>query len=590
MQTTWQLTSLYNDFNDPKLLADLETIQTIGEKYTPFLTDKFKSYESPVETIELFLTYLSEDSALLRKIGAFAHLSNSVDSKNQDAIGITNKVGKADSQITKPFTAFKNWLKDLSSFDELWNKSALVDAHKFFLTELKDQSRYTLTENEEVAISKMRLTGSTAWSALQRKVSSELTGKVTLDGDEKELPIMSIRNLAFHSDSNVRKMAYEAELKAYEKHADISAAALNGIKGEVLTLCELRGFNSPLEQTLIHSRMDQKTLDAMIETMEENISLLRRYVQCKAKHLGHESAMPFYDLFAPVTASDADFTIDEAREFILKHFNAFNPKLKDFAFKAFEQNWIDFEPKAGKTGGAFCSNIVPIGESRVLLNFTGKLKNVFTLAHELGHAYHGDCLRNESILNTAYPMPLAETASIFCETIVRNAALKGADRNLQLSILENSLSNASQVVMDILCRYYFETQIFELRKDHPLSTEEYSNLMIECQKKAYGDSLDHNVLHPYMWLNKTHYYYASRNFYNFPYAFGMLFARGLYALYQKEGEAFLPKYDQLLSVTGKLNIYDVCQSVGIDPTSKAFWKASFSQIEKEVEAYEALLK
>lgn len=590
MKTTWQLDSLYTGFDDPALAADLKTLEHLQEKYDAFIETHLCHHNTPVETTRLYLDQLMGDLSLIRKAGAFGSLSVSVNSKNQEALALSNKVGLAGSRLTKATTAFNNWLKELEAFDDLFGKDPVVDEHRFYLTSLKDKTRYMLSTGEEVLLSKLRLTGSVAWETLQRKVSSELTGTVVVDGKEETLPIMSIRNLAFTKDPTTRKAAYEAELAAYKKHEDVSAAALNGIKGEVLTVSEARGFESPLAETLYNSRMDRAILDAMIETMEENLPTFRKYVGIKAKFLGHDSPMPFYDLFAPVSSGDADFTIEQARDFVLKHFGAFNPKLQAFAQKAFDKEWIDFEPRAGKVGGAFCSNLAPIGESRFLLNFTGKLKNVFTLAHELGHGYHGDCLRGESLLNTTYPMPLAETASIFCETIVRNAALKGADDTLQLSILESSLSGASQVVMDILSRYYFETAIFETRKDHPLSADEYKALMLEAQKKAYGNCLDEDVLHPYMWLNKTHYYYAQRNFYNFPYAFGLLFARGLYALYEKEGDSFLPKYDQLLNATGKMSIQDVCMSVGIDPTQKAFWQASLDQIKEEVARYELLLK
>ncbi len=590
MKTTWQLDSLYTGFDDPALAADLKTLEHLQEKYDAFIETHLCHHNTPVETTRLYLDHLMGDLSLIRKAGAFGSLSVSVNSKNQEALTLSNKVGLAGSRLTKVTTAFNNWLKELEAFDDLFGKDPVVDEHRFYLTSLKDKTRYMLSTGEEVLLSKLRLTGSVAWETLQRKVSSELTGTVVIDGKEETLPIMSIRNLAFTKDPATRKVAYEAELAAYKKHEDVSAAALNGIKGEVLTVSEARGFESPLAETLYNSRMDRAILDAMIEAMEENLPTFRKYVGIKAKFLGHDGPMPFYDLFAPVSSGDADFTIEQARDFVLKHFGAFNPKLQAFAQKAFDKEWIDFEPRAGKVGGAFCSNLAPIGESRFLLNFTGKLKNVFTLAHELGHGYHGDCLRGESLLNTTYPMPLAETASIFCETIVRNAALKGADDTLQLSILESSLSGASQVVMDILSRYYFETAIFETRKDHPLSADEYKTLMLEAQKKAYGNCLDEDVLHPYMWLNKTHYYYAQRNFYNFPYAFGLLFARGLYALYEKEGDSFLPKYDQLLNATGKMSIQDVCMSVGIDPTQKAFWQASLDQIKEEVARYELLLK
>jgi pepF/M3 family oligoendopeptidase len=471
----------------------------------------------------------------------------------------------------------------------LSEKSPVIAQHMFYLNELKASTTHMLSPEEEILASKLTSTGSLAWETLQSKASSQLMGEVTLDGETKTLPIMSIRNLAFSADAEVRKQGYHAELKAYEKHAEISAAALNGIKGEVLTLSAMRGFESPLHETLFNARMTPEILDAMRTSMEAYLPEFRRYLKLKSKFLGNSGALPFYDLFAPVATIDRDFTIDEAHTFIVKYFANFSEDLANFADHCFKAKWIDFEPAEGKVGGAFCANIPSIKQSRVLLNFTGKLKNVLTIAHELGHAFHGDRIMSESILNTTYPMPLAETASIFCETIVRNAVLDDADDDLKLAILENSLSSATQVIVDILSRYYFETEIFEIRKDHPLSVDEFKNLMISAQKKAYGDGLDPDVLHPYMWLNKTHYYYATRNFYNFPYAFGLLFATGLYSKYLDNPGQFVPEYDEMLRATGKNDIQTVCSLMQIDPTEQDFWNASLEKIKEDVDAFEAII-
>jgi pepF/M3 family oligoendopeptidase len=451
-------------------------------------------------------------------------------------------------------------------------------------------TEHMMSPKEEILASKLGATGASAWETLQSKASSQLAYDVPLPEGTQQMPIMAIRNLAFSGDRALRKIGYETELKAYETHAEVSATALNGIKGEVLTLSALRKFDSPLDETLFNSRMTRKTLDTMLQTMENFLPEFRRYMKAKSKLLGNDGPMPFYDMFAPVSESDQSYTIDEARKFIVTYFADFSSDLSNFADKCFEEQWIDFEPRAGKVGGAFCSNIPSINQSRVLLNFTGKLKNVLTIAHELGHAFHGDRIMSESILNTSYPMPLAETASIFCETIVRNAVLKNADDDLKLSILENSLSSATQVIVDILSRFYFETAVFEERKDHPLSVTELKELMINAQKKAYGEGLDENYLHPFMWLNKNHYYYAARNFYNFPYAFGLLFATGLYAKYLTHPDIFLPKYDEMLKATGKMNILDVCAIIDINPEDEAFWTASLEKIKEDVDAFEAIVE
>lgn len=589
MKTSWNLDDLYLSFTDPTYLSDLEKAECLKHKYATFVNEHFSHHNDEIKTLEAYLTIYSEDLKLLRKLSAFGHLTFSTQSKSQEALTLKSKVQKVSSDLTASSVAFKHWLKDVTNLDDLISTSELIREHAFYLSETKNAMHYMLSPEEEILASKLAATGSVAWETIQSKASSQLTGEVVQNGETKELPIMSIRNMAFNPDVNVRKAGYFSELKAYEKHAEISAAALNGIKGEVLTLSAMRGFESPLHETLFNSRMNKDTLDAMISAMEAYLPEFRRYLKLKSKLLGNAGAMPFYDLFAPVASHDQDFSIEEARAFITKYFADFSVDLSAFADKCFELKWIDFEPAEGKVGGAFCSNIPSIKQSRVLLNFTGKLKNVLTIAHELGHAFHGDRIMHESILNTSYPMPLAETASIFCETIVRNAVLKNADEDMKLSILENSLQSATQVVVDILSRYYFETAVFETRKDHPLSVDELNALMVDAQKRAYGDGLDENYLHPYMWLNKTHYYYASRNFYNFPYAFGLLFATGLYSTYLKDKATFVSTYDEMLKATGKMNVVDVCALMNIDPTDKNFWISSLQKIKEDVDQFEEVV-
>lgn len=442
-----------------------------------------------------------------------------------------------------------------------------------------------LSEKEEVLISKLTNTGSTAWSNLQNMISSTLVVDINIDGEEKQLPLPVVRNMAHDKDPAKRKLAYEAELKAYKKIEESSAAALNGIKGEVITLAELRGYKSPLEETLKDSRMDEETLNAMLTAMKEFLPVFHKYYRKKAEILGYENGLPFYEMFAPMGGVNRTFTYEEAMDYIIENFRSFSDRLADFVQNAYEKNWLDVEPREGKRGGAFCSNLHSIGESRIMANFNGSFSNMTTLAHELGHAYHGLNLKDETILNSGYPMPIAETASIFNETIVVNAALKEANDEEALSILEASISDAGQVIVDIYSRFLFETELFERRKTHPLSVNELKEIMLEAQKQAYGDGLDHDILHPYMWLNKTHYYSAGRNFYNFPYAFGLLFSKGLYAEYLKRGEEFVKEYDELLNATGKNNIKDVALRMGIDVSDPEFFRNSLRLIEKDIERF-----
>ncbi len=581
----WSLNELYTSFDSKEYERDFESFKSIVEEINKWADNNLQDLDRPVEKLETYIDYSVKITNLYSRLGSFANLSSAVNARDEVALQYLDKLGLIATELTKPEVQLQNFIKELNNLDKLIGESEVLKEPEFYLNQIKDKTKYLLSEKEEVLLSKMTNTGSRAWSNLQDKVTSTLLVDIELDGEEKQLPLPMARNLAYDKDPKVRKTAYEAELAAYKKIDESSAAALNGIKGEVITTSELRGFESPLAETLFKSRMDKETLDAMLTAMEEFLPVFHKYYRKKAELLGHENGLPFYDLFAPIGEVSMSFSYEEAMDYIIKNFRTFSDKLADYTKEAYENNWLDVEPREGKRGGAFCANLHPIGESRILSNFDGSFSNLTTLAHELGHGYHGLNLREESILNSSYPMPIAETASIFCETIVMNAALKEASDEEALAILETSISDAGQVIVDIYSRFLFESELFERRKSSSLSVNELNEIMMDAQKKAYGKGLDHDVLHPYMWLNKTHYYSAGLNFYNFPYAFGLLFSKGLYAEYLKRGDEFVREYDELLNATGKNNIRDVALRMDIDVHNPDFFRNSLNLIEKDIERF-----
>ncbi|WP_427338240.1 M3 family oligoendopeptidase [Caloranaerobacter sp. DY30410] len=590
MDLRWSLDELYTSFESENFINDMEKLNSVIKKINDWAEVNLNTKDNTMQKIEEYINIQIELNTLFEKLMSFAELTSSVDAKNEKALMVIDKLQTKITELTKPTVKFQRWLSSIENLDEIISSSDILKEHEFYLKEIYNKAKYLLSDEEEILIAKMSNTGSNAWTKLQNILTSTLLVDINVDGEEKQLPLPIVRNMAYDKDPNIRKTAYEAELKAYKKIEESSAACLNGIKGEVLTICEMRGYSSPLNMTLIDSRMDRETLDAMLSAIKESLPTFRKYYKRKAELLGYNNGLPFYELFAPMGEIDMNFTYDEAKDYIVKNFRSFSEKLATFADTAFKNRWIDAEPREGKRGGAFCSNLHPIKQSRILSNFTGSFSDVITLAHELGHGYHGDCLKDESILNSDYPMPLAETASIFCETIVKNAALKEATEKEAFWILEQSISDAGQVIVDIYSRFLFESNLFEKRKDHALSVRELKELMLDAQKEAYGDGLDENYLHPYMWVCKPHYYEAAYNFYNFPYAFGLLFATGLYAEYLKKGEAFVEEYDNLLAATGKNNAVDVAKLMGIDIRSVDFWRSSLKLIEKDIEKFIELSK
>ena len=581
----WSLNELYSSFDSKEYKEDNEKLDVLIKDFITWADDNLDSQENIVEKMEKYIEFTVNITTIFNKLMAFANLTISVEAKNEIALQEYDKLKVKFSDLTKPTVRFEGFIKNIDNLEKLINSSEILKEHTFFLCQIKEQSKYMLSEKEEVLISKMSNTGSSAWTNLQNMVSSTLLVDINIDGEDKKLPLPAVRNLAYDRDPAKRRAGYEAEMKAYKLIEESSAAALNGIKGEVITVSELRGFTSPLEETLVKSRMDKETLDAMLTAMKEFLPVFHKYYRKKAELLGYENGLPFYEMFAPMGEVNMSFTYGEAMEYIIKNFRTFSNKLADYTQNAYDKNWLDVEPREGKRGGAFCSNLHPIKESRILSNFNGSFSNMTTLAHELGHGYHGLNLRDESILNSRYPMPIAETASIFCETIVVNAALKEASDTEALSILESSISDAGQVIVDIYSRFLFETELFERRKTHALSVNELKEIMMEAQKQAYGDGLDHSILHPYMWANKPHYYSAGLNFYNFPYAFGLLFSKGLYAEYLNRGDEFVKEYDELLNATGKNNIKDVALRMDIDVHNPEFFRNSLRLVEENINKF-----
>ena len=536
----WNLNDLYTGYDSEAFQQDFAALDTHINAMNALAESL--NQRDPHSTLKAIIEQLSAYQTLTRRLGAYLSLRQSANTADQQTVSMNSRFQIKTSQSALASTRFQKWI----DLDALIPSDPLFQQHAFWLQEIRSHAAHTLSDEVEDAIGKMELNGSNAWAQLQEYMTS--TVAVTMDGQDYTLS--SIRNLAYSTDPTVRKKAYEAELKAYDKIKDAVCFALNSIKGEANTVSELRHFDSVLDMTLFNSRMRKETLDAMFTAIDEALPRFHAYLRHKAELLGYTDGLPFYELFALMGKSTRTFTTDEAKAYLIQNFTPFSKDVAGIIERAFDEEWIDFFPRKGKVGGAFCCNLPMLKQSRVLTNFDGSLSDVVTLAHELGHAYHGHRIENHSPLNTRYSMPVAETASTFNETVIMNAAIRDAASDEEkMMLIESTLQDVTQVICDIYSRYLFETEVVEKRKDGFLFSDDLEDIMLRAQKKAYGTGLDHSQLHPYMWICKSHYYDAGLNFYNFPYAFGCLFAKGLYAQYQKEGPAFVDKYNRLLEAT-----------------------------------------
>jgi oligoendopeptidase F len=479
-------------------------------------------------------------------------------------------------RLQKLDTQDQAWIGQLFGLlDALISSNPIAESHAFFLRNAAEQSRY------------LQPTSTSAWSRLQGTLTSQLTVDFELGGELHRLPLPALINLHSHPDEDVRKRAYESELDALSTLGDTLAACLNGVKGTATVLNQRRGRQDAVHAAIADARIDRPTLEAMLAAMQASFPVFRKYLNAKARQLSKDK-LPWWDLYAPVGKLDKAFTYAEARDFIIENFSKFTPDLAAFAQRAFDQAWIDAEQRAGKRGGAFCMSLPTVKESRVLCNFDGSLDQVSTIAHELGHAYHNHCAfrAGKTMLQKKTPMTLAETASIMCETVVMQAVLdETSDPQEQLSIIDTMLINDTQVIVDIYSRYLFEKEVFERREKSELSTADLCNIMERAQMATYGDGLDERFLHKYMWTWKPHYYRPDLSFYNFPYAFGLLFGNGLYAIYRQRGSSFVSEYQQLLTSTGEGQAADLAGRFSIDIRQSQFWEDSLAVIARRIERY-----
>lgn len=626
----WDLGSIYPDINSEKYKSDLAKL-TEGIKTLKALNDQA---ENPDQKNHLNIQnwiadfFKADDilGPLANTLAAYSYSIYSVDTTSKSLLDNLNQVESLTDQYEIQLNRFSHIVaKNRGILSEFYVNFPQYRKYEFSINEMLEDDIHTLSPEIEGIIAKLQQTGGRAWDRLHEQLISNLkdpeTGKL----------FNELRNDAYSPDARLRKESWQKEIALLKQNEIAFAASLNNLKGETLSLLEERSWNCAIDRTLSSSRMKKETLDALIAAIEESLPQWRKYLKAKAEYLknhnatastncGKEKGLAFYDLFAPLddnTTSDGNtntagqtetgcntatpsatnnraaseesllsknWTFEEARDYIIKEFTSFSPVMGDFAKNAFDKNWIDARVHPGKVGGAYCQDFYVQKESRVLSNFTGAFSDIITLAHELGHAFHFFCIKDKDYRNANYPMTLAETASTFAETIVKQDILKTASKEDRIKILELDLQDTCQVLVDILCRFYFERSVFEERQNGELTSEDFCRLMADAQERSYGDGLSAER-HEYMWAVKSHYYSVDLDFYNFPYAFGQLFAAGLYSRYKKEGKAFVDIYCNLLSDTGSMSCEDLCFKAGFDITKKDFWKSGIDFYINEIEQF-----
>ncbi len=578
----WRLDTIYSGFGGPDYgkakaqLAELSTrLVEVADAPDP---------SSLGGWLRTAIDIYNRASDLFEELSAFAYTQFSVNTRDETAGRELNAMEEAELPLKRAIVLFRNSLaQHRDEVLRLADTDPALKEYRFFLLEQLELQKHQMSPAEEEVAADLNRAGGEAWSRLQEAMSSTLTAPWDEQTGERKT-VIQLRALAFDPDRTVRERAYRREVETWKRAEVPLAYSINGVKGFTAILTGRRGWDSALDRSIMQARISGSALDALIGVMRDALPLFRTYLRAKAQLLGLPR-LAFYDLFAPVGEDGKRWSFVEARELVIERFRSFSSDLAEFAAHAFAGSWIDAEPREGKVGGAYCISFPLAGESRVLCNFDGSFSSVSTVAHELGHAYHHHVLKDAPAIHRDYPMTLAETASIFAESLVFEGALAEAGQAGSLPILEAYLSDSTQVIVDILSRFIFEQALMSERTHGELSPERLSSLMIEAQKETYGDALDPEKLHPYMWAVKPHYYRTELSFYNFPYAFGQLFGLALYGVFDKEGPSFADRYVTLLQATGRASATEITAEAGFDIATPEFWQAGIELIGEKVRCF-----
>jgi oligoendopeptidase F len=583
----WDMQVIFPSLDSPEYLRAFEEFKERLAKLEAFFDrngiDKGAPATAAASVFDEVVPMVNELMERGRTLNAYIGAFVTTNSRDDLAQARGSEMDQELARTRKLNKRLTGWIgsQDVST---LLAQSALARENEYMIHKAVEQARHMMSSVEESLANDLELTGKSAWSKLHSNITSQITVPVRVSGETRTLPMSAVRALAHDPDRDNRKAAYDAEVAGWKQNEVPLAAAMNSIKGEVSLLCKKRGWNEPLDEALFGANIDRQTLDAMMTAARESFPDFRRYLQAKARAL-RLPKLAWYDIFAPLGSSEPTWEYDRATSFVVEQFGTYSQKLADYAARTFAENWIDVPPAPGKVDGAYCMGI-RADESRILMNYEPSFGSVSTLAHELGHGYHNYCLAERTWLQRATPMTLAETASIFCETIIREAVLENGSPEEQRVVLEASLQGSCQVVVDITSRFLFESSVFNQRAKRELSATEMCDLMLQAQKDTYGDGIDQG--HPYMWAVKGHYY-SGRSYYNFPYMFGLLFGLGLYSIYKREPAGFHGRYDELLSSTGLADAATLGKGFGIDIRSVDFWRGSLDQVRADVDRFEKLV-
>ena len=564
--------------------AGVARLEALFDELDVRAQDKRNATNTDAEAADKVIVAFNQAVEAQELLGAYIYATVSTDTRNEQAQGLLSEMETLDARVSPLLARLADWVSSLGA-DNLAQLSNEAREHLGPLQRLQARADHQMSEAEEGLYSELGTTGSSAWGRLQGDLTSQLSTEVQLPSGAKTMPMAAVRGLSTDPDLAVRKAAYEAEMRAWPTIAVACAAAMNSIKGEANAVNRRRKWKQPLDASLYSNNVSLETFAAMQSAVHASLPDFRRWMRVKAKLVGDTNGLSWWNLAAPLSISPGPISWDQGISLVKGAFASYSDRLSHLVDRSINEQWLDAEPREGKVGGAFCMSFVD-DRSLVLLNWSGSVDSAQVTAHELGHAYHNTQLAHRTALQKRLPMALAETASIFCETLVVEEGLSRLQGDDRLALLDVDLIGATQVVVDIHSRFLFETEVFARRQKRTLGVSEFNEIMLSAQRDAYGDGLDQSTAHPHMWVLKPHYY--GSHFYNWPYTYGLLFGLGLYAQFQRKPDQFRGGYDDVLSRAGMDTAEQLGQAFGIDVTSESFWTASLDVLRARMQDYEKL--
>ena len=581
----WNLGELFPGFDSPELQ---EAFDNVEEQVASF--EGVRGKLSPDMDAETFLDVVraSEETArVVNRLYAFAGLSFAADTQDQNAQSLMGRVQQFVAEIQNRTLFFSLWWKDVdeASAERLMNASG---DYRYYLEAIRHFKPYTLSEAEEKVINLKDVTGSSALVNLYDAVTNRYVFKLQVNGEVKELTRAQLQPYIQGPDADLRARAYQELYRVYgEDGLALGQMYQTRARDWHNENIIMRKFSSPMSVRNLANDIPDEAVNVLMDVTKKNSKVFQRYFKLKARHLGIPSGrLRRYDIYAPVAKSDKAFEFGDAARMVLESFRAFEPRVGELAQRVFDQDHLDSEVRKGKQGGAFCASINPENTPYVLMNYTGRARDVATLAHELGHAIHAMLASEHTTFTFHSSLPLAETASTFGEMMLTEKLLaEETDEAVRRDILFKQMDDAFATILRQIYFAMFERDAHEMIKKNA-STDELCAAYMENLKEEFGDAVELSDEFKWEWVSIPHIYHTP--FYVYAYAFGQLLVFSLYQQYKAEGESFKPKYLKILSAGGSEAPERILAEAGIDIRSPQFWQGGFDVLSNMVDELEKL--